>query len=131
MKPLVATPEELNARLEWFADPSREENRGPFLLVRDDFYDDPRPRPKTDEGFELALQVENRFNRLVLFRESVLHRAGGWLRRLHRGQAHMHAARMPGAFQTGCHCPTCGAPLAPAVPRVLAGSPSAPSAPSV
>ena len=27
-------------------------------------------------GFDLALTIENRFNRLVLFRENVLHRAG-------------------------------------------------------
>jgi len=39
----IQSVEELNAKREWFMDPSRSlrDNRGPFLIVRDNFYPNP------------------------------------------------------------------------------------------
>lgn len=44
MQPLFSSAVELNAHLELFTDPDRSEsdNRGPFLVVMDDFYPDPQ-----------------------------------------------------------------------------------------
>jgi hypothetical protein len=50
MEPLVATPDELNARREWFEDPARAAEDGPFVVVQDDFHPDP------SKIRELALQ---------------------------------------------------------------------------
>ena len=43
MNPLFRTADELNARADLFRSPERsdEDNRGPFLIVRDGFYEDP------------------------------------------------------------------------------------------
>jgi hypothetical protein len=38
---LVASVEELNSRTEWFHDPDRPPEEGPFVAVVDDFYNDP------------------------------------------------------------------------------------------
>lgn len=39
--PLVASVAELNSRVEWFTDPERPAEPGPFVVVVDDFYSDP------------------------------------------------------------------------------------------
>ena len=55
MEPLFRTAEELNARTDLFLAPDRSEddNRGPFIVVQDDFYDDP--------GRVRALALEQEF----------------------------------------------------------------------
>jgi len=40
-RPLVSSAEELNRMTEWFQDPIRPRDEGPFVLVVDDFYHDP------------------------------------------------------------------------------------------
>lgn len=40
-QPLVASVDELNAHTEWFADPSRPTEPGPFVVIVDGFYDNP------------------------------------------------------------------------------------------
>jgi hypothetical protein len=40
-KPLVSSLAELNSRTEWFHDPDRPPEAGPFVVVVDDFYPDP------------------------------------------------------------------------------------------
>jgi len=54
MQPLFQSVDELNSHSELFVDPERSnsENKGPFLIVRDDFYPDP------DAIRELALSLE-------------------------------------------------------------------------
>jgi hypothetical protein len=54
MSPLTNSVEELNAVTDWFFDPSRSEasNKGTFVVVVDDFYDEP------DAVRDLALQQD-------------------------------------------------------------------------
>lgn len=48
---LVHSLAELNSRIEWFNDPGRSAESGPFVIVVDDFYDDP------DEIRQIALST--------------------------------------------------------------------------